>query len=483
MVSLKFINFLLICNIVNIVENMSLHNNSDIQERKELEVRKTIKSIISVDYGPCWHINIIKCSHDDKSVNSFSFPESEKIKKLFLFGAYKLPYVGVGLEALSISFFPDEKDVWSEIKNNVQNLIDKNTLQLISGILSGDIRMYKEKIKLLSSEINNPQQINSSFHYMNIAEDLIGFEKKFMFDKNYPDYKNTNYHLLPLYSTVVLMKTSYYTIGIKCAEKIGLTSNQVNKIKNYMTTCIKSNDGANNYINEMLEERLNNAYTTSNKFNIYNKIMSVKGYISINGLEYTSIWNNLMDNPFSDKKINGSVISYSTLWGRATLNMNSQLLQISEPLTPDLINGTRNKIISIGVYTWHINKAPRIGGIKIFFENGANYSLGGPTNKYDKFDLNGSVIKTLQVHGDGAIDRLIFYLSDKRVLSYGEDHDYGIRNNEPSYARKFEEDSHHISSLFLSNDANIFLSGQAANIAVTYQLDEPNNNIYNKWTC
>ncbi|XP_026817817.1 uncharacterized protein LOC113556839 [Rhopalosiphum maidis] len=461
---LKLIYILFLCNIVNIIKSKSLPDySSNIKEGKELEIFNNIKSKIDVSYDKC------PISHDVPVISALNI-ESEKIKKLLTFVLYKIPYIGSPLEGFSIAFWPDqEKDVWLEIKDKVKNVIDKNTLLTISGILSGDIRMYKERINQLSSEIKNPTN-NASSHYMNIAEDLIGFENKFMFDKNYADYKNINYHLLPLYSTVISMKASYYTIGIKYSKKIGLTSNEVLKIKNYITNIIKSKDGANNYINNMLEDSLNNAYSTSNQFNIYNKIMSIKGHIGIHGLEYIPMWNNLIDNPFSDEKININIISYSILVGRVTLNINKQLLNISQPLTPNLINGTRNAIVSIGVYIWRIHNAPRIGGINIFFKNGDNYSLGESTSEYKKFDLNGSVIKTLQVHGDGAIDRLVFYLSDKRILSYGEEKIPKPSNR--NYEKKFEEDSHHISSLFLSNDAyNCGLAGQAANIAVSYQLD------------
>lgn len=419
--------------------------------------RTNVRAIISVDKR-----YPMVAKHDNGAID---INYNKILKNLVAAGVKFTPTVGSGLSRLVKSFWPENKpNLWNQIKDKVSTLLDARILQTVNGILSGDIRHYEERINVLRSKIDEGQ--NSASYYMNIAEDLVGFENKFSFGTEHSDYKQINFYLLPLYSTLLLLKVEYYVYGLNNAQKIGLIDNQLADLKRFLTRLIKGEQGANKYINDMYKERVDNAYATAHPSVLYDTMMSVRTFIAANGLEYIPVWKSLVENQTADNVYNDA-ISYSNLYGRLSSQLNKEAIPevLTQPLTPHLINGKRNKLISIEVYIWRINSgagAPKIGGLKLVFENRDTYTMGTTSWEVNKIDFNGANLNKLTVTGEGALDRLTFYFSDGRAITVGSD--------DSTSSHTFELEGHHIVSMILSSDVSV-LGGQAQNVAVAYQLN------------
>ncbi|KAJ8921438.1 hypothetical protein NQ315_003056 [Exocentrus adspersus] len=406
----------------------------------------------------------------DREPGTFDEMKNKLLRQLFVVGLKHIPYVGSGLSGLVEKFWPENQaNVWEQIQDKVRALVDERILQTISGVLTGDLRYYQERLTALAEEMENgaaPENLQA--HYMNIAQDLIGFEHKFRFTSDTPDYQNINQYILPHFSAFVMMKMSYYVIGIRNAEKLGLSQDNINSIKTYAGKTIQGDKGAGNYINQLYEDRVDYAYSTWYAEDLYDNIMNVRTYISTQGLEYVKLWNYMLQNPFSaETKPYNDVISYSTFYGRQTANLiyEATLPRPTQPLTPKLLQGKRTKLASLDIYIWRFNKSSpaKIGGAKLRFENNDDYVVGNETNEIQTVEFNGSVLEKLEAYGWGAVDYLVFHFSDGRIETCGtqENHDSHI---------VFQLGGHHIVSVFMASD-NYSLGGQAANIAVSYQLN------------
>ncbi|XP_049823475.1 uncharacterized protein LOC109599064 [Aethina tumida] len=400
----------------------------------------------------------------------FDLSINNVLRELVATGIKYVPYVGAGLSFLVKTFWPEhKKSVWEQVRDNVSILVDQKILDAINALLSGDISQYKSRIQTVVEEIASKG--NASVHYMNIAQDLIGFENKFIFSQSHPDYKKINYSLLPMYSYVIHMKLLFYLIGVDQRDKIGLSNENVEDIKKYANKLLNDSDnGAFAYIKKVYKEQVDNCYNTVDVRGFYNSMMSTRCYVAINGLEYVPIWDFMLKNPTTkDPKIYNDAISYSIYHGRQT----SDLVKVSspedqaEPLTPRLIGGKRNKIRSVVVYIWRINSGkgqPKIGGLKVIFEDGKEYMMGQSNIENKTIEWNNAKLVKLSVWGLGALDLITFKFSD------GREETVGTNDDSRGEVTHFELEKHHIVGLVLANDFSS-TGGQANNIAVSYQLN------------
>ncbi|KAJ8960435.1 hypothetical protein NQ318_013719 [Aromia moschata] len=366
-----------------------------------------------------------------KEEGSFDEIRNKIIKSIVVLGLKYVPYVGSGLSGLVGAFWPSgEKNVWEQVQGKVEALVDQKVLEAISGILNGDIRHFQERITVLSQEVENggnPEDLR--MHYMNIAQDLIGFEKSSC--------------------SPARLQTIKTSTRMKEAEKLGLTEENVSSLKSYAErTIYEENSGANKYIADLYKNRVDNAYKKVLAEDLYDNMMNVRTFIGTQGFEYIRIWNYLLEH-LTDEGYYNDVISYSTVHGRQTANLIKEATaeELLPPFTPSLIDGKRNQISSIDIQ----------------FENGDSSTLGNVSDEVNTVEFNGALLKSLQVYGDGAIDSLTFTFADERVVTCGE------KGSEVNTV--FELDKHHIVSIFLATD-NWSLGGQAANICVAYRLKE-----------
>ncbi|XP_019870560.1 uncharacterized protein LOC109599063 [Aethina tumida] len=391
------------------------------------------------------------------------------LRELVSTGIKYVPYVGAGLSFLVKTFWPEQKkSVWEQVKDQVSVLVDKKIQDAIDALLAGDISQYKSRIETVVEEIESKN--GAPVHYMNIAQDLIGFENKFIFSKSHPDYKKINYNLLPMYSHVIHMKLMYYLIGVDQKDKIGLSTENVEDIKKYADKLLNhSENGAFAYVKKVYKEQVDNCYDTVDVRGFYNSMMSTRSYVAVNGLEYIPIWDFMLKNPsVKEPKIYNDAISYSIYHGRQTSDLArvASPEEQAEPLTPRLIDGKRNKIKSVVVYIWRINSGqgqPKIGGLKVNFEDGKEYMMGRSNSENRTIEWKNAKLVKLSVWGYGALDLLTFKFSD------GREETVGTNDNSRGEVTHFELEKHHIVGMVLANDFSS-TAGQANNIAVSYQL-------------
>ncbi|OTA21408.1 CryIII delta-endotoxin [Xenorhabdus beddingii] len=392
------------------------------------------------------------------STPDYEWDVSSKIKDAIIGGVGFIPGPGAALSFLLGLFWPDKKDnTWDEILKRVEQMIENAVLQAIKGILNGDIQEIKGKMEHVYDILEtSPGSQEAHDAYMFLARYIISIDEKF---KSFDD--KTNYQILPMYTSTLMLQIPYWKLGIEKKTDIGLTDIEVNELKQLIDKLVTR---ANDYIHTMYTREYNNAVNTSNADNITNNLLSVRGYCLLHGLECLEMIEHLQNNSL----VSGfypKTISYSTVFDRATNQMRIQALtkddQMTAPFKPSLINGKYNQIKSLVGYVQRIGNAPRVGGIRIVFSDDTSSTLGTVTSETKSIDLNGSVIVSLEVWGNGAVDEAFFTLSDGRQLRVGE-----------RYAQKYRKyavDNHYIAGLYLASDAPS-LAGQAAGIAVSYHM-------------
>nr|AAC63217.1 juvenile hormone esterase-related protein [Leptinotarsa decemlineata] len=393
---------------------------------------------------------------------------NEVAKTLVEFGVGKIPVVGEFLAPLIGFFWPEsEPSVWDQVKDQVEEMIDTKTNDVITGILGGNLRHLKERIHVLKMDLDRHK--NVSGHFMNIAEDMIGFEHKFMFrNEDNARAGEINYLLLPMYSSLVTLRMTLHQFGILNHEQIGLSEENVQRLKDYSKRLIQGPDGAIKHITSVLNERINNQLNTCIPDHVYDALVTVRTYCGLNGTEYIAYWNHLLEHPESTTKPYNDAITYSTMFGCPTPIQARQMVleEVQQPLQPKLINGKRNKITGIDVWIWRKNNRgapPKIGGLKIYFENGDSHELGKWSAEKHYVEFKGAFCTRLSVWGNGALDYLEFALSDGRVVGYG------TKNDARGVHTDFQLENHHIAGIYVGDDT-AGLGGQAANISVAYQL-------------
>lgn len=368
-------------------------------------------------------------------------------------------FVASVFKQLSLLFFPENKpNIWQEVLDNVTPLLEENTREILTSLLQNEINVYKEKLSILSDEMHSGVPIKE--HYMNLAWEIVGLENKFSFSSTLSINENINLYILPMYSSVVSMAINFYMLGVKYNTEIKLDDNNISQILRYAN---KTYENASKYFRNLSRNAVDYVYNNSEAQGIFNSMMSVRSHLAIHGEEYLPIWKYKLENPSSNKEVYNPVISYSTFFGKPTANLYAQAtpIDVPQPLCPKMIDGKRNILKKITVYMWTTNPSIlKIGGAKLFFENGDEYTMGTVTIIAESFDLEGAKILQLTAYGEGKIDGLKFYLSNGQIHVFGQTISATFEN--------FKLQHHHIPSFYLSSDSRD-LNGQAANIAVSFQ--------------
>ncbi|AWK43973.1 hypothetical protein GPY51_18000 [Photorhabdus laumondii subsp. laumondii] len=391
------------------------------------------------------------------AVYAFEWDSSAILKQAVVKGLSYVPHVGKYLSYIVGFFWKDkEKDIWQEVVGKVQQLVEDSILKAVKGILSGNINELKEKMnEVIRSLEKNLGTQEARDDYMHLARSMVGKEASLIFHEN-----KTNFHILPMYSTLALMQIMYWTVGIERRKEIGLSDIEVENLRSYIKKLVSD---AEHHVNRVYKLELDSVVSDSDVNRVADNIMYVHGYCQIHGLEYMDIIKNIQSRGNNITGFYPRTISYSTFFGSPTSDARILALRpekdMPEPFKPKFLNERFNKIASVKGYIVRIGGAKRVGGLEITFENGSKYQQGQATNEHEIVNLKGNLIKTLEVWGNGAIDEAKFTLTNGDVLTIGQ-------RNSSNY-RKFSLDGHYICGVFIANDRS-GLAGQAANIAVSY---------------
>ncbi|WP_237387798.1 toxin PirB [Xenorhabdus sp. Sc-CR9] len=392
------------------------------------------------------------------STPNYEWDMSSIIKDAIIGGIGFIPGPGSAISFLLGLFWPQQTDnTWEQILQKVEQMIEEANLKTIQGILNGEIQEIKGKMEHVEYMLEtSPGTQESHDAYMFLARYLVSIDEKFKSFDN-----KTNYQILPMYTNTLMLQAPYWKMGIEKKNDILLTDIEVNELKQLIEKLYAK---ANTYIHEMYTREYDNAVNTSTATTITNNLLSVRGYCLLHGLECLEVIDHIKNNNL-DQSFYPKTISYSTVFDRSTNKTRLQALtedeQMEEPLKPSLINGEYNKIQSLIGYVQRIGNAPRVGGIKITFTNGSSHTLGTVTSESNSIELNDSVITSVEVWGNGAVDEAFFTLSDGRQFRLGQRY--------ASNYRKYAVDGHYISGLYLASDEPS-LAGQAAGIAVSYHI-------------
>lgn len=377
------------------------------------------------------------------------------------FSPANIPLISDKLDPILDFFFPQKGIIWGTIIDESIQIHTKIKL---------DIRQLRTKLINLNALLEHKEaSVGASFPYqfMQLMEDLLGFEKKFVISKEATNADYHNYISLAYYSSMVSLKMCLYQFGILNRIKIGLNDEQVRRLLLLSKQLIEDRlDGAITYINRVATKAINNEYNNCEPQLAYDSIATVQTYCGLAGLQFIPYWNGILTNPFWKKKAYNNVIIYSTYFGRPSPLLYKQMVQeeVVEPLQPQSIRGVRNKMIGVDVWLWRNNSRslPKIGGMTVHFQNGNVYNLGTATREAKSFFFDNALLVKLTAWGVGAIDCLEFGFSDGRIITCGS------KGSQEEF-RDFELGQHCISGLYLASDVP-FLNGQAANIAVSFQL-------------
>lgn len=395
-----------------------------------------------------------------RSISLGDWDYSAIIKSSVMFGLGQIPVVGKALSTIVGLFWPkNEKDVWQKSLDELREYIDNQILATIQGILNGELREIQKKMEYVARLLEeSPGSPEACSEYKNLQFYLVGKDEKFRsFDEL------TNYKLMPMYASMILLQASYWKMGIDKKDQIGLSSIDLNSLKNHIDDLA---DSSRNYINRIYETELDRTYENSRPDEVANNMFAVRGYSLLHGVEAVEVVKNIRDLDF-DKRFNINVISYSTAVGTITGGMIAQALtpdsEMAQPLCPEVFGQQANRIVQIIGYSGpRINSLFRIGGLEIIYENGDSSLLGERVGNRDVFDLNGSLIKTVEMRYQGLMDEVKFTLFDGGVMQVGQGESYS------GYV-KYEVEGHYISGVFLSRDRATY-PGRTSTASVSFNM-------------
>ncbi|KAG5898399.1 hypothetical protein JTB14_030377 [Gonioctena quinquepunctata] len=392
---------------------------------------------------------------------------SPMLRKLILIGSTFLPPLVQMISMFITSLWPNTSNTENlsldRIMEKVATLVDGKVQDTILGILEGEVRCLKEKLEYFKSDMEgNSSKEDISSYFMNIAENMVGLEKKFYItDKENLNTTMINYYLLPLYSTIVTFKLMFYQCGIVECDEIGLSPTQVQRLNSYSERLVRSPDGPRFYIETLTRKRLDAEYNYCRPETMCSDLAAVKTYCALHGHQYLSLWENIV-NPGQEGIHHNDAILYAPHFGVPTPNLAKQLVYGSapQPLQPTLIHGKLNKLSMVLVYK---KQSEGITGMAVHFENGNSYMLGRKSETQQRIEFQGDFCLRLRVWGgaDG-VDGLEFQFSNGRREGTSF---YRNQQNE----QYFHYEHYHIAGIFASNDRE-GRNEKLANLTVAFQL-------------
>ncbi|XP_050497850.1 uncharacterized protein LOC114332967 [Diabrotica virgifera virgifera] len=399
---------------------------------------------------------------DQEAKGELKFDLSHIANILVKYGPGSIPVVDNKLETIIDFFWPQFESIWNLTIDGEYQIHEKTKT---------DIKQLRDRLLYFNvtlKYLNNSQ--TTPLHFMQLIDDMVGFEKKFIFNPEETNSEFFNYMFLPYYSSVISLKMCLYQFGILNRLKIGLLNEQVRRLLLLSKQLIESrSDGAIIYITRIYREIFNKQYANCDPQQIYEALAMVRTCCGVSGFQFFPYWNGILSNPYWQKKAYNDVVVYSSYYGRLSPNLAKQLVpeEVEEPLQPKLISsGKRNNMTRIDVFIWRKNykTSPKIGGMSIYFQEGEVHNLGQRSQEVRTIDFKEFALVKLVAWGDNCIDCLEFIFSDERKEMCGS------KDSLEGKHFVFELDYHYIAGIYLANDVPI-LKGQAANIAVSFQLN------------
>ncbi|MFM2586655.1 insecticidal delta-endotoxin Cry8Ea1 family protein [Vibrio campbellii] len=388
-------------------------------------------------------------------------------------GLSNIPYAGGFLSLLWNIFWPnspteDIENVWEQLRDRIQDLVDASIINAVNGILDSKIKEMRDKIQDINLTIERFEYADAKDDYMNLVTNfLIGLEENFKREIEGDEW--IAYAILPLLSTTVSMQMSYYASGLDYKDELGLDAIDIDKLNRNIDALY--ND-VSNYIQKLAAWADDDAYNNASQDNVYDEVMGARSWCVVHGYEHMLLWEEIVNKKSADVTAHSNLISYSPCIGYPTQKFNfigtGPINEIEQPLKPKIYNGHRNRIVKIeGWNSIEIHYYNRVGRIKLTYENGDVVQMGHEHPKdenYRSIDLNGAYIKYVDViKGDTtAVDQVAFHLSDERIFKIGED-----SRREKT---RLQLEGHFVAGMFADDER----SDKIAAFGVSYEMLHPN---------
>lgn len=182
-------------------------------------------------------------------------------------------------------------------------MIDRETFETVQARLIARTQVFHLKLQHLERELGENQE-GVSTHYMALAWEMIGVEAEFVIPDTHHSAKTLNRDLLQLYVNFVLMKATYYSLGVRCRARVGLTEQEVRNVKDYFGAVVH---GANQHVNKTFKDL--RSYTDDEK---YAETMYLRNQMRDHG--YIAIWQNMLVN--EGRRLALDELRFSTNFGR-----------------------------------------------------------------------------------------------------------------------------------------------------------------------
>lgn len=388
----------------------------------------------------------------------YEYDVASLIKAAILKGVSYIPSVGSAFSFLLGLFWPEKQsNLWKEILAKTEQMIEEANLKTIKGILQGTIDELERKITHVTSLLDkNPGTSEAHDAYMFLARYLIGLEKRF---KSFDD--KTNFQILPLYSMTLALQSIFWRMGQEKSAEVSLSDIEFNEVYNLNKQLLGE---AKDYISAVYQAEYKRVVNTATAATIVQDLMPVRGHALLHGVEILEMLEHKFTTPI-ESPLTARTISYSGLFGRSTAKLMTLALvsdeKMPEPLKPVWLGNQYNRITKITGHIQRIGGAPRVGGVTILYANGSTYTMGTRNTESVSYELGGTVIRSIEVWGSQAIDKIVFTFDSGKTFSFGE--------TPSGNYRKYALPGHCISGFFIASDAPS-LAGQAAGLLVSYNL-------------
>ena len=180
------------------------------------------------------------------------------------FGLGEIPIIGGLLEHIALALWPEEQiDVWGEIKDKVEKLVDKDISKEVYNRVSAELGNRKEKLGLIGSILNFQDALKNN---ENAKADWLDMNNSFITAGS--TFQESGYQvlLLPLFAQFANLHLTIMRIGVKKKwYDVSELQRYIETYINYVDTVYKRGD----------DQRVKEKKTSYNYINAYRRQMTL----------------------------------------------------------------------------------------------------------------------------------------------------------------------------------------------------------------
>lgn len=191
---------------------------------------------------------------------------------LIRFGISQIPVIGGVLSTILGLLWPTvQTDIWTTIKQEVQDLINESIDENDWNLLVGVINELQMKTSFINEQLIKSQYDTAGTELMTVVIDMIGIEETFKISGT-----TFKYAFAPLFVAAVNLKLALYLEGIKYSAELGLSQDQVNQLTSLLQSDINNSKSYLEPIKSEIDSTyINDIYTYFNVHCYYGASVSL----------------------------------------------------------------------------------------------------------------------------------------------------------------------------------------------------------------